>query len=111
MSGNEIATIISSAIAGLSIIINIIIFIKKQKTNKSLSSAIAENGCAEIFNKLPNFITEAEQIFGAGTGIAKLAYVLNKVQMECIKLNITYDEEATKKQIETILATPEKKEG
>ena len=111
MSIDEIMLIVSSGIALLSIVFNIIIYIKKAKLAKQNGITLEENAISEIINKLPKFIADAEQIFGSGTGLAKLSYVLDKVQLECVKSNVTFDERYMTEQIENILSTPEKKEG
>ena len=96
-------TIAGAATTAITIIINFI-------TNKTKSKNQKLVELAKIVQKLPNFIQEAESIFGAQTGSAKLAYVLNKVQIECITKKVDYNEEQFKGEIENILCTPEKKE-
>lgn len=65
-----------------------------------------------IINKIPEFVAEAEKIFGSKTGLAKNRYALNLAQTECIKSNILLTENITNQlssQIEKILETPQKK--
>lgn len=97
-------TIAATAIGTFISIITIIIDKKKNKSEKLVD-------LAKIVQKLPEFINEAEKIFGGGTGVAKVNYVLNKVQMNCIQNKIKYDENQFKGEIEKILATPQKKEN
>ena len=94
-------TVASTAVGIIGYVISIIAR-KKNKSEKLVD-------LAKIVQKLPEFITEAEKIFGAGNGTAKMAYVLNKVQIECLKNNVTYNEDQFKGEIENILTTPEKK--
>lgn len=96
-------TIAATAIGTFVSIITIIIDKKKNKSEKLVN-------LAKIVQKLPEFISEAEQIFGGGTGVAKVNYVLNKVQMNCIQNKVKYDESQFKGEIEKILSTPQKKE-
>lgn len=98
------ATIGTTAISVITTILTIIANKSKTKSNKLVE-------LAKIAQKLPGYIQEAEQIFGGKTGTAKLAYVLNKVQIDCITKNIEYNEEQFKGEIENILSTPEKKES
>ena len=84
----------------------IIALIKIKKSNKQTKLV----SLAKIVQKIPEYIKEAESIFGSKTGQAKLRYVLNSLQVECLKANIEYQEEELKVEIENILSTPEKKE-
>jgi len=65
---------------------------------------------AKISQKTLEYICEAEQIFGTKQGNSKLAFVLNKIEMECIKKHVEFDENDWKVEIEKILKTPQKKE-
>lgn len=96
-------TIATSAISIVSTIIAIFTNKKKNKSQKIVT-------LAKIVQKLPEFIQEAEKIFGAGTGTAKKAWVLNKIQMECLQNKIEYNESEFGFEIEKILTTPTKKE-
>ena len=98
---------ISIATTAIGIITTIISIV----TNKSKTKSQKLVELAKIVQKLPGYIQEAETIFGAGTGTAKMAYVLNKVQLDCIQNKVDYSEEQFKGEIENILATPEKKEA
>lgn len=97
-------TLASTAIGIIGYVISIILNKKKNKADKLVD-------LAQIIEKLPEFITEAEKIFGSGNGTAKLAYVLNKVQIECLKNKIEYNEEEIRLKVEEILKTPQKKES
>lgn len=98
---------ISIATTAIGIITTIISII----TNKSKTKSQKLVELAKIVQKLPGYIQEAETIFGAGTGTAKMAYVLNKVQLDCIQNKVEYNEEQFKGEIENILSTPKKKEN
>lgn len=92
-------TIIGAAGSIVGTVISII-----KSTQKNKSQKIVE--LAKIVQDLPKYINESEQIFGSGTGTAKLAYVLNKVQMQCMVNGVEYDEQGFTTEIEKILATP-----
>lgn len=79
---------------------------KKRKTSKNLSISVQK---LEIIEKIPKYVGEAEKIFGAGSGYAKLQYVLNKLQVDFAVANLKYDETEMTGKIENILDTPEKK--
>lgn len=96
-------TIATTAIGVITTIISIIISKSKTKSEKLVQ-------IAKIAQKLTGYIAEAETIFGAGTGTAKMAYALNKVQMDCLRSKVDYNEEQWKEEIENILTTPQKKE-
>lgn len=98
-----IITCITTGISIISIILSIIFNNKKAKSKKIVE-------LAKVVQKLPGYIAEAESIFGAGTGTAKMAYVLNKVQIDCLTNKVEYNEDQMKGEIENILATPQKKE-
>lgn len=92
-------TIISAAIGVITTIISIC-------TNKTKSKSQKLVELAKVVQKLPGFIKEAEDIFGAGTGNAKMAWVLSKANMECLSKKIEFNEEQFKAEIENILKTP-----
>ena len=98
---------ISIATTAIGIITTIISIV----TNKSKTKSQKLVELAKIVQKLPGYIQEAETIFGARTGTAKMAYVLNKVQLDCIQNKVEFNEEQIKGEIENILSTPEKKES
>lgn len=63
--------------------------------------------------EIPNLVAEAEEIYpGSGLGSLKLQYVLNKLEISCVKSGIDYEafEEDFKLQIEEVLSAPQKKE-
>ena len=97
-------TIATSAIGVISTIIAIFTNKKKNKSQKIIE-------LAKVVQKLPKFIQEAEKIFGGGTGTAKKAWVLQKIQMECLRNKVDYNESEFSYEIENILTTPTKKEN
>ena len=96
-------TIITTAIGVITSIWGVVASKKKSKNQKFVE-------LAKIVKKLPGYITESETIFGGGHGVAKISYVLNKVQMDCLRAKVEYNEEQFKGEIENILSTPQKKE-
>jgi len=103
MELNEILLIISASVAVVGLIYSFYETITKGPKKKRIE-------LAKILQALPSYIKEAETIFGAKTGVAKLAYVLNKINIACIKANVDFDEDQWKVEIEDILSTPQKKE-
>ncbi|UPW40907.1 hypothetical protein [Sigmofec virus UA08Rod_6125] len=103
-------TVIELITTGCSIVITatttIIAIVKAKKENKK--SKLVK--LAKIVQQIPGLIAEAEQTLGSGTGKAKLRYVLNAIQIECLKAQIEYKEDEIKVEIENILSTPQKKE-
>lgn len=91
---------ISVIVALAGIIISIVTLKKKGETTK----------LSGVYSKLPQFICEAEEIVGKGNGLLKLQYVLNKVQLECYRLNVKYDEIEVQQKIQEIGSTPEFKD-
>ena len=101
MTLEEIGLTVSISATAISVITTVIATIKKEKTNK-------KNKLLEITNKIPGYVTEAEEIFGKGKGLAKMTYVLNLVQMDCLKANTEYNEEEVKEAVENVLQAPTK---
>lgn len=95
----NIEAIIGITIAAISIVATIITLWKGKKT-KTLNN---------ILSKIPEYINEAESIFGSGFGIAKLSYVTNKVQIDCVKSNIKISDSDIQSKIESTLSTPQSK--
>lgn len=80
---------------------------KKNKTKAQKQNQLVS--LAKIVQKIPSYISEAEEALGAGTGKAKLRYVLRELEIECLKVGIEFVEEQFKGEIESILKTPQKK--
>lgn len=123
MTNETISLIASAAIAVISIIANIVALAKKKTERKKIAELEASNellnaDCShyksdneflEILNKIPEYVTQAEQIFTqSGSGVAKLTFVLNQIKMDCIEANTIYDENFVKEKIEEVLEAPTK---
>lgn len=84
------------------IILDLVIFpIVKGKLNKSNK----KNALFSVVEKLPDYILEAENLFDRGK--SKLAYVLQKVHLDCVALGIDFNEEVFTSYVEDILETPQ----
>lgn len=77
-----------------------------QKANEVISNLQV---ASSIVQEIPKFIKEAEDIFGANNGALKLRYVLQKIEILCVKTGLEYHEREYIQQIETILTTPQSK--
>lgn len=99
MSLTEWLAIGEAAITLVSIIASIImLFQKKNKT-----------AVLDIMSKIPALVSEAEKVFGAKQGTAKLNWVLTKLQIECVKAKVKLSDEELTQAIESTLETPQKK--
>lgn len=89
----------------ISLIISIVSFILKSKTNTSTKKVF------NILTFLPQFINEAENIFQlvAKSGHEKLLYVLNQIRCLCSEVGLNFDKDFWQKKIEEYLSTPNKK--
>lgn len=89
----------------ISIIITVISFIIKNKSNKTTKKVF------NILTFLPQFINEAEQVFQLVklSGPEKLQFVTNQIRSLCCESGINYDGEFWVKKIEEYLSTPQKK--
>lgn len=96
--GEIIGLVLPIAIAVASVISNIITLIKKNKKSTALS----------ILASVPNYVAQAEQIFGKGNGQAKLQWVLTKIQIDAVRANLKISDEEVTEKVEEILETPEK---
>ena len=96
----QVVSIVGCALACFFAVIDVLVSARK-KRNVSLY---------KIMQKIPSFILEAESVLSSGSGSSKLAYVLARIQNECILHHVKYDEEAFSKEIENVLSTPQKKE-
>lgn len=101
-----IVTCITTGISVVAVLFSIIKGIINSKNNKSTANVIKLN---EIISEIPRTVTEAEDIFGSGNGLAKLNYVLNKIQIKCLQNQVTFNETEIRDKVEEILETPEKK--
>lgn len=96
----------SYLLSAIIILFDLVLFpILKTKFNEKAK----DYNLLKILEKLPIYITEAEDLFTNGK--SKLAYVLQKVNLECLVNKTEYNEEVIKTYIENILKTPKKKEN
>lgn len=106
--------IIYYAALGLEFVLSLVLFFNNRSISAKRKADNAKNNKDVLLSNLKvglaTFIAEAEDLFGAGNGAAKLNYVLNKVHIKCLELSLPYDEVEFKKCVEEILATPQKKE-
>ena len=101
MAISEIISIACSCVfAVVTIIVNIVALLKKNKKATVL----------QILSNVASYVSQAEQIFGSGNGQAKLQWVLTKIQIDSVKANVDISEEEVISQIEAVLQTPQKKE-
>ena len=102
----EISIIIAGAIGT---IIGVIKDKKNSKKTKKLENVVT---FAQIVQQLPEIICEVEKLLPSTDsvkyGTQKLALALNKVEMICLKSNVTFDKSAFTFEIEKILSTPQK---
>lgn len=94
-----VVTYVSIGLTIVTVIINIITLLSKNKKNTVLG----------IIGKIASYVCEAESIFGAGNGQAKLNWVLTKVQIDAVKANVKIEDETIINQVENVLSTPQKK--
>lgn len=107
--GDKVQIIISLIITLATTITAIFGWLKARRLSgesKALSSVV---GLSEIYNELPNYIKEAEELFGSGFGVAKMSYVLLKAQSKCLSYSLPYNEDIIKTKVESILSTPQTK--
>lgn len=99
MSLSEWLAIVPAVVALASIVGNIITLLQKKNKTAILG----------IMSKIPAFVSEAEKVFGAKQGSAKLNWVLTKLQIECVKTKVKLSDEELTQAIESTLETPQKK--
>lgn len=93
--GENWYTILSIVVAIASLMFAIIKMIKSKNTN----------GVLELFEMIPNLVTEAESIFGAKQGVAKLAYVLTNLRSKALDKGVKVDLTELTEQINKIVDT------
>lgn len=94
-------------------------FWKSKKTTESGSEDVEGSGknnvIRNIFDNIPKYIVSAEKLYnslvgqtGKKTGVEKLAYVLDKIKLDCATAGVEYDEaQATEKINELVAFTKE----
>lgn len=98
---------LSIAGAAVSLFAVIVRLVYDYKRNGTLSASVK---LATIVQTLPALIVEAEKIFGSGNGAAKLAHVLNRVELSCLRSGVEFNADDFSYEVEKILSTPQKKE-
>lgn len=98
---------LSIAGAAVSLLAVIVRLVYDYKRNGALSASVK---LATIVQTLPSLISEAEKIFGSKSGAAKLSYVLNRVEINCLRNNVDFNLDDFTYEVERILSTPQKKE-
>lgn len=101
------------AVIGAECILSVILFFSSlsARKNRKLDNVAnqLELKISHLKNTIPLLVSEAEDMFGAGNGIAKLQYVLNKLHIQCLELSVPYDKEELTKCIDDVLSAPQKK--
>ena len=104
--------IIKLAISGGVIILTLTCSINKilKEQNKTKKANQVVN-LAKVIQKIPEHVCAAEELIGPGNGEKKLLIVLEKIKLDCLKLQVDYEaqEEDLKVEIEKILDAPQKK--
>ncbi len=106
MDAELILQIVAYVLAGLFFILSMLLQWRSGKLSK-------ESALKTVLEKLPEFVTSAERIFGSKTGEAKKKYVLNLLEAECMRLKMTINDElesTLSEQVEQVLEAPQKKE-
>lgn len=103
-----IITYSTTAVSVIAILFSIIKGIINRKNNTNTEGTLKLN---EIVSQIPEIISEAETLYGGGMGLAKLNYVLQKIQIKCITQQVEYNEKEIKNKIEEVLTAPQKKKG
>lgn len=102
MNVEQILSTVGAITTAITTLLSVFLWFRKNKNAK----------IANLSSKIIEFVKQAEQLFSEqGQGVAKLEWVLNKVQIYCLTNSLKYNEENVKKEIETILETPQKKEN
>lgn len=112
-----IIRILTLLIVGIEIIAMVWVWVRakiKQAQNEQTETNrnIELQSKNKILELIPQFITQAEKIFGVvkGTGATKLLYVMQSLKNYCEAQNMDFDEEEVEEYIENILETPTKKD-
>ena len=85
-----------SVLITIASIIYSIVILKKSGNTK---------GIKQLYTLIPELVTEAEQMFGAGNGQAKLNYVLTKLRVYALEHSIKVDSVDLTNQIESVVTT------
>lgn len=97
---------------GLSVVSTVIAFIKgnKSKTDKSTTESGIKTISQEIISKIPEYVVMSENFYNSlvpssmqKTGAQKLAYVLDKVKIDCLTNNVEYNEQEVTNEVEKLI--------
>lgn len=108
MTTEIIKLAISGGVVILTLICSIIKILKEKNKTKKANQIV---NLAKVLQKIPEHVCAAEELIGPGNGEKKLLIVLEKIKLDCLKLQVDYEaqEENLKVEIEKILDTPQKK--
>ena len=101
-----ICSIAGIAITVLSLVLSLFLKLKKNKTDKKYTNALAMQG---VFNEVARVVIKAEEIFGNGNGIAKKTWALGQLQIKALQTGVEISDDILSDKIEECLSTPEKK--
>lgn len=107
--GDKWQIIISLLITLASTITAVFGWLKARKLSGESNALSSVVMLSQVYDDLPKYIEEAETLFGSGFGLAKMTYVLTKVQSQCLAYSLPYNEDIIKTKVENILATPQSK--
>lgn len=100
-----------------SIIISIVSFCKEKKNNKNSNVGTVETIKSDIktfgdvvLKNIPKYMISAEQLYNnivnpaiKKTGAQKLAYVLDKVKIDCLTNGVEYNEDVVTAKVEELI--------
>ena len=115
-----IEQIIYYASIAIGAIVTVISCFTTKKSKKAVNTIKAENtsllqvnSLAKIVQKIPDYVNQAEKLFPSDGefkfGAQKLAWVLQKIEIDCIYANIDFHEREFVFEIKRILSTPQEK--
>lgn len=105
----DVELIAAISYAGLSTIAAIFSFIKQMKVSKDNKKVRNLVKTAQVLQKLPDMISQAEDKVGKGNGELKKTLVMQQVEIEAQDKGIKFEYPAFSEEIERILETPQKK--
>lgn len=103
---------LACAAIGLSVVSTVVAFVKgnKSKTNQSTAESGIKTISQEIISKIPDYVVMAEKFYNSlvpssmqKTGAQKLAYVLDKIKIDCLTNGIEYNEEKVTEEVEKLI--------
>lgn len=97
---------------GLGVVSTVVAFVKgdKSKIDKSTTESGIKTISQEIISKIPDYVVMAENFYNSlvpssmqKTGAQKLAYVLDKVKIDCLTNNVEYNEQKVTDEVEKLI--------